>query len=255
MKLFNKYGEAWHDGIKLSRHDKVINIDWSGDGELLAILQQSKCSVMLWRESSDNLSTIDLSSTQHATFLQWIKCKSHPVLAIGTNSGTLFLYDATTGVTMPILGKHASCITCGAWSDLNLLALGSDDCMITISDKAGDTIHQIELPKAPLDVMFSLANKGDCYMLSINVNGEYLAIFNSDDKKLEEMSVQNEFGCVVTHFWMDEITLVVGMEDGTVCVVHHNPNGITKQICSRLFTANLAHMCLRGACKIAVAGE
>ena len=61
---------------------------------------------------------------------------------------------------IPILGKHTRRITCGAWSQQNLLALGSQDNSITISNSEGDTIRQTTLRNEPADISFS-EMKGD----------------------------------------------------------------------------------------------
>lgn len=44
---------------------------------------------------------------------------------------------------LSFLGKHTRRITCGCWSTENLLALGGEDKMITISNQEGDTIRQV----------------------------------------------------------------------------------------------------------------
>ena len=61
---------------------------------------------------------------------------------------------------IPIIGKHSRRITCGAWSNENLLALGSEDKTITISNSDGDTIRQTSTRAEPGDVQFS-EMKGD----------------------------------------------------------------------------------------------
>lgn len=40
-------------------------------------------------------------------------------------------------------GKHTKKITCGCWNAENLLALGGEDKMITVSNQEGDTIRQV----------------------------------------------------------------------------------------------------------------
>ena len=40
-----------------------------------------------------------------------------------------------------MIGKHSKAITCGAWSEANLLALGSEDRTLSISNSDGDTIR------------------------------------------------------------------------------------------------------------------
>lgn len=61
---------------------------------------------------------------------------------------------------IPIIGKHSRKITCGAWSNENLLALGSEDKSITISNAEGDTLRQTSTRAEPGDVQFS-EMKGD----------------------------------------------------------------------------------------------
>jgi WD repeat-containing protein 19 len=92
------------------------------------------------------------------TFLLWSKIG--PQLAIGTAKGNLLIYNHQTSRKVPILGKHTKKITCGAWSTQNLLALGSDDRAITISNADGDTVRQTTVRTDPSDIQFS-EMKGD----------------------------------------------------------------------------------------------
>ena len=61
---------------------------------------------------------------------------------------------------IPILGKHTRRITCGAWSNENLLALGSEDKTVTVSNPEGDTVRQTSVRAEPTDIQFS-EMKGD----------------------------------------------------------------------------------------------
>ena len=74
------------------------------------------------------------------TFLIWAKA-SH-TLAVGTAKGNLLFYNHQTSRKIPVLGKHTKRINCGAWNSENLLALGSEDKTITVSNMDGDTIKQ-----------------------------------------------------------------------------------------------------------------
>ncbi len=56
---------------------------------------------------------------------------------------------------IPILGKHTKRITYGAWSRENLLALGSDDRSVSVSNADGDTICQVALRVEPTNLQFS----------------------------------------------------------------------------------------------------
>lgn len=56
---------------------------------------------------------------------------------------------------IPIIGKHTKKITCGAWNRDNLLALGSEDKTISVSNIEGDTLKIINLRAEPSDLQFS----------------------------------------------------------------------------------------------------
>lgn len=76
------------------------------------------------------------------------------------NTLLMFYFIITFIRKISIIGKHTKKITCGAWSAENLLALGSDDKTISISNVDGDTLRQTQLRAEPLDIEFS-EMKGD----------------------------------------------------------------------------------------------
>lgn len=53
------------------------------------------------------------------------------------------------------MGKHKKRISCGAWSAEGLLALASDDRMLSVSTKDGDTKREIQLQGEPSELQFS----------------------------------------------------------------------------------------------------
>ena len=54
-----------------------------------------------------------------ASFIKW--SKNQPVLAIGTDKGSLIFYNKQTGKKIPTMGKHAKKITSGDWNEEGLL--------------------------------------------------------------------------------------------------------------------------------------
>lgn len=55
----------------------------------------------------------------------------------------------------PVLGKHTKSITCGEWNRDNILALGSQDQTVSISNIEGDTLQIISLRGEPSKIAFS----------------------------------------------------------------------------------------------------
>ena len=78
--------------------------------------------------------------------------KTSPILAIGSYRGNLMIYNHKTSKRVPIIGKHTKAITCGAWSEGGLLALGSEDRSMSISNMDGDTLRVATLRDLPLDI-------------------------------------------------------------------------------------------------------
>lgn len=87
------------------------------------------------------------------TFAVWSKTSS--LLAVGNAKGNLLLYNHQTQRKVPIVGKHTKKITCGAFNDKNLLALGSEDQTITVSNIDGDTLHAFSVDSSPSDIQFA----------------------------------------------------------------------------------------------------
>ena len=94
--------------------------------------------------------------------------KTGPNLAIGSYRGNLMLYNHRTSRKVPVVGKHNKAITCGAWSEANLLALGSEDRTLSISNIEGDTLRVATLRAEPSDVQFSEMKQVQCKNLSFS---------------------------------------------------------------------------------------
>ena len=65
------------------------------------------------------------------------------------------LYRVLTCRKVPVLGKHTKRIKCGCWSKQSLLALASDDHLLSVSNSDGDTVRQFNLQGDPTDIQFS----------------------------------------------------------------------------------------------------
>lgn len=72
-----------------------------------------------------------------ATFMKW--SKSHSVLAIGTDKGSLIFYNKISQKKVPTMGKHAKKIITGDWNEEGLLITGGEDKILTVSNYTSES--------------------------------------------------------------------------------------------------------------------
>jgi WD repeat-containing protein 19 len=83
---------------------------------------------------------IELASNKDkSSFISW--SQTHSVLCIGTEKGSLVFYDRKTQRKIPCISKHGKKVTYGDWGQDGLLITCSEDKLLTISNKAGDTVQ------------------------------------------------------------------------------------------------------------------
>ena len=144
---------------------------WDKDGDCLAVITDKSSDLLIWDANSQRSQWLDTGKyifvgiTSQMLFYErciipllfstnmilisgirdplnvLVWAKSGPTLAIGSYRGNLMLYNHKTSRRIPVIGKHSKAITCGAWSEANLLALGSEDRTLSISNSDGDTIR------------------------------------------------------------------------------------------------------------------
>jgi len=126
---------------------------WDKDGDLLAAITDKSSNLLIWDANTRRSQWLDSGIRDPLNVLIW--SKTGPNLAIGSYRGNLMLYNHRTSGKVPVVGKHNKAITCGAWSEANLLALGSEDRTLSISNVEGDTLRVATLRAEPSDVQFS----------------------------------------------------------------------------------------------------
>lgn len=105
------------------------------------------------------------------------------------------------------MGKHTRRINSGCWSKDGLLALGSDDRMLTISNDFGDTIHQTTLRDIPTNICFSDRKQDNRSQLiegtiSLVLNKKNIFLYSIDDPdKPVELAFQSKYGDIVNYQW------------------------------------------------------
>lgn len=68
--------------------------------------------------------------------------RTHPVLVVGTDKGSLIFYNKKNQKKIPTVGKHAKRVVTGDWNKEGLLITGGDDKILTVSNYNSDTVFE-----------------------------------------------------------------------------------------------------------------
>lgn len=140
----------------------VYNLfDFFNNRIFFKILFQERTSILyLWDVHTKKLNNFDINLKEHLTWCGWSRISSF--LAIGTSKGSLIIYNYEHSKRVPLIGKHAKRITCGAWNSQNLIAIGSDDKTISLSNVAGDELRRVSLRAEPDNLKMSNIKQAYC---------------------------------------------------------------------------------------------
>ncbi|KAK6324407.1 hypothetical protein J4Q44_G00037490 [Coregonus suidteri] len=220
VKIFDRHGQRKNE---LNLPGRCVGMDWDKDGDILAVISDKSSSIHLWDANVNKISQIDSGMRDQMSFILW--SKAGPLLAVGTNKGNLLIYNQQTSRKIPVLGKHTKRITCGCWSSQNLLALGSEDCSVTISNQEGDTIRQTSVRSDPADIQFSVmktderSSPGES-TVSVAVGKKTLFLFNLNDPDNPiELAFQQRYGHIISYRWYGDGYILIGFSQGYFVVI------------------------------------
>lgn len=194
--------------------------------------------VPLWSISSRRVVPLE-TNLKDPTFVAW--SKTGPQLAVGTEKGSLLIYNKSRKQKIPIVGKHSKRITCGAWSEGgNKLVLGANDRTITVSNEGGDTLLHTELKYSPSEISFTNSRPGSREedLVSANLGGKSLLLYNIMDEKEDPMELtfaprENGGGCkygdLIHHHWCGENLALVGFSGGYLVAVSTSANALGEE--------------------------
>ncbi|KAJ8943661.1 hypothetical protein NQ318_005663 [Aromia moschata] len=213
INIFDRYGEI-QERIKLP--SLCTGFDWDSDGDILAVICQTP-HLILWDANAAKKNVIDTGLKDSMTCLIW--AKGSPILAVGTAKGNVSIYNHNTAKRVPIIGKHTKRITCGAWNNNNLLALGSDDKTVSVSNIDGDTLRVVNLRAEPSEVQFSEMKMdervGGENTISLLVGRKTLYLYNLlDPENPIELAFQQHYGTIVNYKWFGDGYILIGFNAG-----------------------------------------
>ncbi|EDO29788.1 predicted protein, partial [Nematostella vectensis] len=229
--IYDRHGDQL-DEISLPGYS--ITISNEDDGDTLAIIQDKNGIIYLWDANSLKTTQLESGLRDTLTFLLWSKVG--PQLAIGTSKGNLLIYNHQTSRKIPILGKHTKKISCGCWNTENLLALGSEDKSITISNEDGDTIRQATLRSEPAHVQFSEMKTDERSSaaeatVSIIVGKKTLYLYNLNDPENPiELAFQSRYGNIIAYRWFGDGYIMIGFSNGFFVVISTHMKEIGQEL-------------------------
>lgn len=250
VHIFDRNGNQV-DEVALNTPNPVLELAWDKDGENLAILQQNNSDVPIWTLSSRRLNLVR-TDLQDLTFIKW--SDNSPLLAVGTAKGNLLIYQSDMKRKIPIMGKHTKAITCGAWNNDDILALGSDDSTLTLSKPNGDTIEHTQLKAKANAIQFAKAKlqtrtdrlegkqqKANNDLVSINLDGESILLYHlKGTVDPIELKFQRRYGDIVSYEWFGEGYMILGFSEGFVVIISTHAEEVGQEIVSwPLFENNL----------------
>ncbi|XP_029010876.1 WD repeat-containing protein 19 [Betta splendens] len=231
VKIFDRHGHKW---TEINLPGRCVGMDWDKDGDILAVITAKSSSIYLWDASVSKTSQIDSGMKDQMSFILW--SKTSPLLAVGTVKGNLLIYNQQTSRKIPILGKHTKKITCGCWNSHNLLALGSDDNTLSISNHEGDTIRQTGLRGEPAEIYFSVmktderSSQGE-NTVSVSVGKKILILFNINDPEDRiDLTFQHRYGNIVSYRWFGDGYILIGFSHGYFVVISTHISEIGEEL-------------------------
>ncbi|XP_027999472.2 WD repeat-containing protein 19 [Eptesicus fuscus] len=220
IKIFDRHGQKRSE-INLSGN--CVAMDWDKDGDILAVVAEKSSCIYLWDANTNKTSQLDSGMRDQMSFLIWSKIGSF--LAVGTVKGNLLIYNRQTSRKIPVLGKHTKRITCGCWSKENLLALGGEDKIITVSNQEGDTIRQSPLKSEPGNMQFSIMRSDDRTStaestISVVLGKKTLFLFNLNEPyNSVDLEFKQSYGNIVCYSWYGDGYIMVGFSYGIFVVI------------------------------------
>ncbi|CAB1425479.1 unnamed protein product [Pleuronectes platessa] len=189
VKIFDRNGQKW---TELNLPGRCVGMDWDKDGDILAVIAARSRSIFLWDARVNKSSKIKSGMKDQMSLILW--SKTSPMFAVGTN----------------------------------LLALGSEDNTLSISNHKGDTITRTTLCGEPNEINFSVMKTDERSSpaestVSVSVGKKILMLFNvNDPENGVELTFQRRYGNIVSYHWYGDGNILVGFSNGyTVNISTH----------------------------------
>jgi WD repeat-containing protein 19 len=209
--------------------------------QAIALCQHGVQSITVLEVATRALNSISNTAVGEPTVIAW--SLDQPILAAGDSSGNLLLYNMRVRRTIPVVGKHTGAILSAAWSMDGSIALGGDDCMVTVSSSEGDTKDSAELNTVPVQIAFarqktdtpSAARKATTLTVNMGRASVLLMDMANAAEKPFELTFQDRYGPIEQFAWFGDGYLALGFRGGFVTVISTHK----RELGSEIFTTPL----------------
>ncbi|XP_058129497.1 WD repeat-containing protein 19 [Anopheles ziemanni] len=230
VAIFNRQGQLQE---RIVLQGLCAGFAWDRDGDVLAIITANSPQLIVWDSNSQKKQTVDIGLRDLPSCIIW--SKKIALLAVGTTRGNLSIYNHITTKRIPILGKHTKRITCGAWSTENILALGSEDKYLTLSNEEGDTLRSIQLRDCPSDMYFAEMKTDERVpgenTISMILGKRTLFLYHlPEPDSPTELGFQQRYGSLLQHKWFADGYILLGFSLGHVVAISTHPREVGQEL-------------------------
>jgi WD repeat-containing protein 19 len=145
-----------------------------------------------------------------------------PVLAVGTEKGSVVFFNRKTNRKIPTVSKHGKKVTGGDWNQEGNLITCSDDKLLTVSNMQGDTLHESFICKGEILSVkwcpYRDAAKPKKVCASI-IAGKQICYLKPEAQDHFMFSFHNSFGKALIFEWFGDNKLVIGFNSGMISLV------------------------------------
>ena len=206
---------------------------------------------MVWNPGTKSVTEIDMPSKKDlASFIKW--SDTEPVLAIGTEKGSLVFFNKQNQRKIPCVGKHSKRVNTGSWNSEGILISGAEDKILTVSNGTGDTVCDSFIVKGPpVQLQWAKPKKDEIEEnkstvekeVSAIINKKFLILLNIETTHNVEITFSSQYGKIVDYQWFGDGYIAASFTNGVVSIISTHKDEIGSEVHSLvLFNSTIEAM-------------
>ena len=211
----------------------IESLSWDKDNDSLAILTPSAV-ISIWSMGQRKFQDVELASAKDiASFISW--SRTHPVLVVGTEKGSLLFFNRKQQRKIPCISKHGKKVTSGDWSNEGMLMSCSNDRMLTVSNHQGDTPYDSYIVKGdPSQVKwnpFGTQGQPNFGVMACILSMTKMFLFNPQQQSHRFIEFdKNVMGKPTCYEWLANDKLFIAFNTGRCSVIDVSENNMGNEL-------------------------